>query len=56
VNLATAPVFVCLSAYALGTLADTSRFGRVLAAVGAVLVASDGARMCLVCLGLPPAF
>jgi hypothetical protein len=54
VNLATAPVFVCLSAYALGTLAATSRAGLVLAAVGAVLVASDGLRMCLTCLGVSP--
>jgi hypothetical protein len=54
VNLATAPVFVCLSAYALGTLAATSRAGLVLAAVGAVLVASDGLRLCLACLGVSP--
>jgi hypothetical protein len=55
-NLATTPAFVCLSAYALGSLAGTSRAGAVLAAVGAVLFASDGVRMCLVCLGLTPAF
>jgi hypothetical protein len=54
VNLATAPVFACLSAYALGRLTTTSRAGMVAAALGALLVAWDGLRMCLICLGVPP--
>ena len=53
VNLATAPVFACLSAYALGRLATTSRVGVVAAALAAPLLVWDGLRMCLICLGLP---
>ena len=53
VNLATAPVFACLCAYALGRLATTSRAGVVAAALAVPLLVWDGLRMCLICLGLP---
>jgi len=54
VNLAAAPVFVCLGAYALGVLAGRSRLGVAVACVGAILIAWDGLRFCLMCLGLDP--
>jgi len=53
VNLASAPVFACLSAYALGRLATVSRAGVVAAALAVPLLAWEGVRMCLICLGLP---
>jgi len=56
VNLAAAPAFVCLSAYALNGLATTSRAGLVLAAAGVLLFAWDGLRMFLGCLGVPAPF
>jgi hypothetical protein len=56
VNLASAPVFACLSAYALGRLATTSRAGVVVAALAVPLLAWEGVRMCLICLGLPSAW
>jgi hypothetical protein len=52
VNLAAAPVFVCLAAYALSALAGRSRVGS-LAAVGlALAITWDGVRTCLACLGV----
>jgi hypothetical protein len=52
VNLAAAPVFVCLAAYTLSALAGRWRFGAVAAALVAVVIAWDGVRICLGCLGL----
>jgi hypothetical protein len=52
VNLATAPVFVCLCAYALGSLWARSRLAAALAAAGTLVIAWDGLRIGLTCLGL----
>jgi hypothetical protein len=52
VNLAAAPVFVCLAACALSALAVRSRLGAAAAIFVAVLIAWDGVRACLGCLGL----
>ena len=52
VNLAAAPVFVCLAAYALSALARRSHSGAVASALAAVIIAWDGVRTCLACLGL----
>jgi hypothetical protein len=54
VTLAAAPVFVCLGAYALGALAGRSRLGATLAIGGALLLAWDGLRVCLTCIGVVP--
>jgi hypothetical protein len=54
VNLAAAPVFVCLAAYALSALAARSRPGAAAATLAAVVIAWDGVRVCLGCLGLGP--
>ncbi len=54
VNLAAAPIFVCLAAYALSALAARSRPGAATALLLGVVIALDGVRMCLVCLGLGP--
>lgn len=51
-NLAAAPVFVCLSAYALGTLAERSPLGAAAATVIALLVAWHGLVVGLGCLGV----
>jgi hypothetical protein len=53
-NLATAPVFVCLGAYALGSLNAHSRAGALLAGAVALLVGWEGVRICLLCVGLNP--
>lgn len=52
INLAAAPVFVCLGAYALGALAARSRWGVILASAGTALIAWDGVRVWLTCVGL----
>jgi hypothetical protein len=54
VNLATAPVFVCLCAYALGFLWAKSRLGAALAVAGTLVITWDGLRIALMCLGLNP--
>jgi hypothetical protein len=54
VNLAAAPVFTCLTAYALGTVAAQSRLGAALSAAGALIVGWDGLRVSLIALGLTP--
>jgi 4-amino-4-deoxy-L-arabinose transferase-like glycosyltransferase len=54
VNLAAAPVFTCLAAYALGGLAARSRLGTALAVIGALIVGWDGFRVCLIAIGLTP--
>ena len=54
VNLAAAPIFVCLAAYALSALAARSRPGAAAAIVAATVIAWDGVRTCLACLGLGP--
>ena len=54
VNLAAAPVFVCLGAYALGALAARSRGSAILAVAGALLIAWDGVRVGLICVGVNP--
>jgi hypothetical protein len=54
VNLATAPVFVCLCAYALGTLWARSRLGAALAVACTLVFAWNGVRIGLMCLGLNP--
>lgn len=52
VNLAGAPMFVCLGAYALaGLSASSSPARRVAAAALAVVIAFDGARLWWMCLG-----
>jgi hypothetical protein len=51
-NLAAAPAFVCLGAYALGELASRPRGGLALALAGIVLIAWDGLRVGLVAAGL----
>jgi len=56
VNLAAAPVFVCLAAYALSALAGRSRPGAVAAVFAAAVIAWDGVRVCLACLGRGPAW
>jgi hypothetical protein len=52
VNLAAAPVFVCLAAHAISALAGRSRLGAVAAGLVGAVIAWDGARICLHCLGL----
>jgi hypothetical protein len=54
VNLAAAPVFVCLAASALSALAGRSKLGAAAAVFVAVAIAWDGVRVCLGCLGLSP--
>jgi hypothetical protein len=56
VNLAAAPVFIALAAYALGSLAVRSRVGVMLACAGALIVAWDGLRVGLLAIGLTPPF
>jgi hypothetical protein len=51
-NLAAAPVFVLLGAYALGLLAARSRAGMVLSIAATLLIGWDGVRVCLRCIGL----
>lgn len=51
-NLATAPVFVVLAAYALGALSRRSRRGATAAAAVALVIAWDGVRVCLAALGI----
>jgi hypothetical protein len=51
VNLAAAPLFVCLGAYGLGAIATRGRLGRIAAAVLALAIAVSGARLWLMCLG-----
>lgn len=50
-NLAAAPMFVCLAAYALWQLSQRSTFGRVVAATGIAAIAWDGLRVWLYWLG-----
>jgi hypothetical protein len=52
VNLAAAPVFVCLAACALSALAGRSRLGAAAAVFLAVVIAWDGVQIGLGCLGL----
>ncbi len=54
VNLAAAPVFVCLAAFALSALAGRSRLGGAAAILLAVVIAWDGVQICLGCLGIAP--
>jgi hypothetical protein len=51
VNLAAAPLFVCLGAYGLAEIAARGRSGRIAAAVLALAIAVSGARLWLMCLG-----
>jgi hypothetical protein len=50
-NLAAAPVFVCLGAYALGHVAARSRAGTAVAAIATVAIGWAGLRLWLMCLG-----
>jgi hypothetical protein len=51
-NLAVAPAFVCLAAYALGAINARWRgVGTVAAAAGAALIVWDGVKIALVCIG-----
>jgi hypothetical protein len=50
-NLAAAPMFISLGAYALGTVASRSRAGTAVAAVGVVAVAWSGVHVWLTSLG-----
>ncbi len=50
-NLAVAPVFVCCGAYFLAWLAGRSSAGVALAAAGALVIAWDGVRLLLMCIG-----
>ncbi len=56
VNLAAAPVFVCLAACAVSGLAGRARPGAAAAVVVAAVIAWDGVRVCLACLGLGPSW
>jgi hypothetical protein len=51
VNLAAAPLFVCLGAYGLAEIAARGHVGRMVAATLAVAIAVSGARLWLMCLG-----
>jgi hypothetical protein len=51
VNLAAAPLFTCLGAYALAGLARESRRGSIVAAVAAGAIVLSGLRVWLMCLG-----
>jgi LPXTG-motif cell wall-anchored protein len=50
-NLAAAPAFVCLGAYALGHLATRSRAARAVATIATVAVGWAGLRLWLMCIG-----
>jgi hypothetical protein len=50
-NLAAAPAFVCLGAYALGHLAMRSRAARAVATIATVAVGWAGLRLWLMCIG-----
>lgn len=54
VNLAAAPMLISLGAYALGILAKRSRAGAAIAVAVALVVAWDGIRVCLNCIGVVP--
>jgi hypothetical protein len=51
VNLAAAPLFVCLGAYGLAVVAAHGRPGAIAATVLGVAIAISGARLWLMCLG-----
>lgn len=51
VNLAAAPVFVCLGAWAVGALAERGRVGQGLATIATVLVVWNGASLWFMCIG-----
>ncbi len=51
VNLAAAPLFVCLGAYGLSMIASRGRIGSLTAATAAIAIAISGARLWLMCLG-----
>ena len=51
VNLAAAPLFVCLGAYRLSMIASRGRIGSLTAATAAIAIAISGARLWLMCLG-----
>lgn len=51
INLAAAPMFVCLATYGLWRLASHSRFGRAVAVTGLAAITAAGARVWLYWLG-----
>jgi len=51
VNLAAAPLFVCLGAYGLATIGSRSRAGRLVSGVATVAIVVNGARLWLMCIG-----
>jgi hypothetical protein len=51
VNLAAAPMFVCVGAYAIGQLFARGPGARAVAIAGALLIAVDGMRLWLMCVG-----
>lgn len=51
VNLAAAPLFVCLGAYGLATLGSRSRTGLLIAGVATIAIVVNGARLWVMCLG-----
>jgi hypothetical protein len=51
VNLAAAPLFVCLGAYGLATLGARARTGLLVAGVATVAIVVNGVRVWLMCLG-----
>ncbi len=51
VNLAAAPLFVCLGAYGLATWSSRSGTSRLLAALATAAIVVNGARLWLMCLG-----
>jgi len=52
VNLAAAPLFVCLGAYGLTALGSRSRAGFLVAGIATAAIVVNGARLWLMCLGL----
>ncbi len=51
VNLATAPVFVCLGAYALATATERGTAGRLVATVATLAIVINGASLWFMCIG-----
>ena len=51
VNLAAAPLFVCLGAYGLMVIARRTRVGLLVSGVATIAIAINGVRVWLMCLG-----
>lgn len=51
VNLAAAPLFVCLGAYGLATLGARSRTGLLISGMATVAIIVNGARLWVMCIG-----